>query len=122
MYNSFANWINPILAENYFEGVEAFNFNLYEDCENGEVVFSVQLIGAPSYDADDSDWACEEIFSTGENLFRLPDCNDWEVCLQDFKKIIEEYLKKGEYANTLMCTKAVAYGFVDGDLEIAYEA
>lgn len=122
MYNSFSDWLDSVLAENTFAGVKAFNFNLYEDCENGNAVFSVQLIGAPAYDAEDSDWACEEIFSTGENLFYISDCDDWDECLQIFADLLEEYFEKGKYANKLKDSEAVAYGFVDGDLEIAYEA
>ncbi len=121
MYNSFEKWVNPILADNSFAGVKAFNFNLYEDYDGDNVVFNVQMIGAPSYDADDSEWACEEIFSTGENLFRIPDCDDWEICLELFGKIVADYLAKGKYADVLMSSEAVAYGFVDGDLEIAYQ-
>lgn len=123
MYNSFEKWLNPILTENSFVGVKAFNFNLYEDYNDDDnIVFTVQLIGVSSYDADNPDWACEEVFSTGENLFQIPDCDDWEVCLEIFQKLIEEFLEKSDYANTLLKSDAVTYGFVDGDLEIAYQS
>ena len=122
MYNSFENWLSLFLTENSFEGVKAFNFNIYEDYVDDTIAFTVQLIGAPSYDADNSDWACEEIFSTGENLFQIPNCDDWEICLEILKKLIEEFLEKSTYANILLKSDAVTYGFVDGDLEIAYQA
>lgn len=119
---NFENWLNLILEENSFDGVKAFSFNLYEDYREDDTAFSVQLIGAPAFDADNSDWACEEVFSTGENLFQMPDCDDWEACLEVFKNIIDEYLNNGKYADVLLNAEAVAYGFVDGDLEIAYQA
>lgn len=122
MYNSFEKWLNSILKENSFEGVKAFNFNLYEDYNDDNIVFTVQLIGASSYDADNPDWACEEVFSTGENLFQIPDCDSWEICLEIFQKLIEEFLEKSNYANVLLKSDAVTYGFVDGDLEISYQA
>ena len=122
MYKLFEKWLNSILVENTFEGVKAFNFNLYEDYDENNTVFMVQLIGAPSYDSDNSDWACEEIFSTGENLFQIPNCNDWEVCLQIFEEAIKRFITDGKNANVLLKSEAVTYGFVDGDLEIAYQA
>lgn len=122
MNKKFENWLDPILAENSFDSVRAFNFNLYEDCIDNNLVFSVQLIGAPSYDSCNSDWACKEVFSTGENLFQISDCNDWKVCLMVFDKIIKNYLKNGKFANVLLESVAVTYGFVDGDLEVAYQS
>ena len=121
MYNLFEKWLNSILVENTFEGVKAFNFNLYEDYDEHGTVFMVQLIGAPSYDSDNSDWACKEIFSTGENLFQIPNCNDWEVCLQIFEEAIKRFITEGKNANVLLESEAVTYGFIDGDLEIAYQ-
>lgn len=120
MYKSFNIWLNSLLSNATFDGVKAFNFNLYEDCYDENTVFSVQLIGAPSYDADNPDWACVEIFTTGENLFQITNCNDWEECLVVFDKIIKDYLKNGKFSNVLLESIAVTYGFVDGDLEVAW--
>ena len=55
-------------------------------------------------------------------MFHIPDCNDWEKCLVVFDKIIKDYLKKGKFANVLLESVAVTYGFVDGDLEVAYQS
>lgn len=41
MNENFENWLNPILAGNSFDGVKAFNFNLYEDYDNDKTVFTV---------------------------------------------------------------------------------
>ena len=37
-----------------------FFFNIYEDGGN---TFSIELIGAGSFDKGNSDWACDEVFT-----------------------------------------------------------
>ena len=91
------------------EEVVAFNFNLYEDDEE-----ELQIVGCPSYDANDSDWACDDIFSSEEDLFHF-ESEDWETALEDFQAILEEYLASGA-KNALTDSKYIAMGFVDGDL------
>ena len=121
-YTAFAAWLDAALGvESLPEEIVAFNFNLYESAEDAEPpLFDVQLIGAPSYDPDDSDWACEEIFSTGENLFTGA-AEDWETFLADVIKLAEEYLSCGQYADFLRSKQALTAGFVDGDLEVVFE-
>ena len=36
------------------------------------------------------------------------------------KKMIEDYMKIGEYSNNLRQLQAVGIGFVDGDIELIY--
>ena len=48
--------------------VAAYNFNLYEHHRS----FAIQLIGAIRFDSDDPGWACDEAFSSGEDLFEIP--------------------------------------------------
>lgn len=121
-FTVFSAWLDTALsAEPLSEEIVAFNFNLYESSEDAEPpLFEVQLIGAPSYDAEDSDWACEEIFSTGENLFTLS-ADDWEACLADVIELAEQYLAAGQYADLFRSKKALTVGFVDGDLEVVFE-
>ena len=42
------------------DGIEAFCFNIYEDGGN---TFSIELIGAGSFDKGNSDWVCDEVFT-----------------------------------------------------------
>ena len=119
MYNNFRDWLNDILQNNRFENVKAFNFNLYEDAdENDSPFFSVQLIGAPFYNPENDDWACNELYSSEENLFIIDNCEDWEDCLDIATKLIREYLYDEKCSVVLRLAEVVAVGFVDGDLEV----
>ena len=33
--------------------------------------YDVQLISANMFDESDDDWACEELFTTGEDIFKI---------------------------------------------------
>lgn len=48
--------------------VEAISFNLYED--NGDK-WSVELVGTSTFDENNSDWACNEVYTTRENPYVL---------------------------------------------------
>jgi hypothetical protein len=116
IFKNFSIWLNNILENNDFSDVIAFNFNLYE----GEDSFQVQLIGTDSFDENDDDWACDEVF-TSENLFiiqRSITGQKWDEGLAYIKKIVEEYLKSSSSSKVLKEKDAVAIGFVDGDLEV----
>lgn len=118
-YTDFAGWLDIVLAPALPEGIKAFCFNLYEDAEDAHL-FAFQLIGAPSYDPMMPDWACEEVYSTGEYLF-LHRSVSWETCLEDGEALIRRYLNLGLYRSKLLAADAVAVGFVDGDLVAVYE-
>ena len=107
----FQTWLEKQLEKPIPAEVIAFNFNLYEE---DETEFDVQIVGCPSYDADDSDWACDAIFSSEEDLFHFSS-KDWETALEDFQAILENYLASG-VKNALTDSKYIAMGFVDGDL------
>ena len=116
MLNKFSSWVDRILLENASTPVAAYNFNLYQHEEG----FAIQLIGAKSFDQSDSDWACDEAFSSGEDLFELPAVGDWQDCLRVAKSLVEQYLETGKQALRLKASRAVGVGFVDSDLEIVY--
>ena len=118
-YEAFETWLNKYLILDISPEVKAINFNLYESSA-GEDEFDVQLIGAPQYDRDNPDWACNAIFSTGEDLCSIK-AVDWEDCLQIVIEYIQKYLSFGIYAKKLKDFLAVTVGFVDGDLEIILE-
>lgn len=118
-YTDFAEWLDIVLAPALPEGIRAFCFNLYEDAEDAHL-FAFQLIGAPGYDPLMPDWACEELYSTGEYLF-LHRSLTWESCLEEGEDLIRRYLTLGLYREKLLAADAVAVGFVDGDLTTVYE-
>lgn len=120
VYKDFTTWLDNIIEKDLPEGIEAYNFNLYE----GKESFHVQLIGAGSFSLDDEDWACDELFSSKENIFviaRSITGNSWEQGLNYCFQLVKQYLESGKYTKLLKASKAVGVGFVDGDIEIIYQ-
>ena len=117
MYIDFEAWLNDILDKNSPLGGAAINFNIYEDEDS---FWSIQLISAEYFDENDDDWCCEEVFTTGEDLYTWKQNSDWMEVMQSSCDMIKRYLEEGKYADELKKFEAVAAGFVDGDLAILY--
>ncbi len=118
MGEEFAKWLGIVLAEGLPDEAAAVCFNVYEDGGDG---WSIQLIAAAYFDEDDEDWACDEVFTTGEVLFRWQEKAKWNKALKTAKELISDYLENGRYAEILKQFDAVACGFVDGDIQILYK-
>ena len=101
---------NEVIPEN----IVALNFGIFES-ENG---YCVYLIGSESYDVDDDDWACDEVFTTRDQPFVIECESDWELVETFFISLVNEYLSSGKYAGKLKEYQAIGIGFVDGDLQI----
>ena len=112
---NFKKWLSNQMEKIAFEGIVAFNFNLYE--EENEGSFSAQLVGCSRFDENDEDWACSVVFSSDEDLYRF-NSNDWEDALNEFIETLKEYLQNNPNSELLKSGKHIAVGFVDGDLEI----
>ena len=117
MYNEFEAWLDGALSVELPEDIVAFNFNLYEDGDN---LWSIELIGASSFDAEDPDWACDEVFTNREEPLSWSAETDWENVLETMTVYVEKYLEEGKYADMLKSYDAVGIGFVDGDITIVY--
>ncbi len=116
----FSEWLSQYLALELREQIKAFNFNLYE----GEDDYHVQLIGSETLPEEDDDWACDEVFTTGEDVFlvsRKQAGSEWEEGLEFITKLVKWYLEHGNYANVLKRVKVVGIGFVDGNIDIIYK-
>ncbi len=119
-FKLFSYWLNQVLEQEIPKGIKAFNFNLYEGEED---TYDIQLIGSDEFDEDDSDWACTEYFTSGENICyikRTDEIAHWEQGLSYITKLVERYLQEGKDADTLKNVSAIAIGFVDGDLDILH--
>jgi hypothetical protein len=103
-------WLTPHLQALPTEA-KALCLNLYESEEEGE--FDAQLVACAAYDREDPDWACEDIFSTGEELFGFSS-EDWEAALDLMLETMSEAIADGILPDAI---EYVAVGFVDGDLE-----
>ncbi|MCR4796659.1 MAG: hypothetical protein K5898_16085 [Ruminococcus sp.] len=124
IYEEFARWLDDLLENNDMpEETKAFCFNLYEESDEDHI-YGAQLIAAGEFDPDDKDgdWACEEVWSSEENIFTVDtsdeDDTGWSHALELFKEMVEEYLKNGKYSEIIKGAKGVAIGFVDGELEL----
>jgi len=119
-YIEFEKWLDKLLLNESFENVIAFSFNLYE----GIGTFHMQLIGADEFDLDDEDWVCEEVFTSGEDIFvvdRQESGEEWQSGLQFMTNLVQQYLDMSNNARILHDKTAVAIGFVDGDIDILYQ-
>lgn len=121
MYQKIAEWLDNILIQEIPEEIVAFCFNLYEDGDNQ---WSMELVGTDEFDEEDEDWVCEEVtdFGSREDNMVWTSSKDWEEVLREMTTELKQYLKKGKYADKLKSKEGVGVGFVDGDIEIIYQA
>ena len=110
MKKELITWLTPHLQALPAEA-KALCLNLYESEEEGE--FDAQLVACAAYDREDPDWACEDIYSTGEELFGFSS-EDWEAALDLMLETMSEAIADGILPDAI---EYVAVGFVDGDLE-----
>ena len=118
-YMRFQRWLNIILSVEFPDTVEAISFNLYEDEKNS---WSIELIGAGSFDEDDEDWTCDEVITTREDAFSIRYSGTWQEVQEMFSSYIRYYLDKGVFADRLKKYRGIAIGFVDGNTSILYRA
>lgn len=115
--SSFYEWLEDALKK-ISGDVEAINFNLYED--NGDK-WSVELVGTSTFDENNSDWACNEVYTTRDNPYVLTKKSDWKAIENLFTTFLLNYLERGKYAHILKECRGIGIGFVDGDLSILYK-
>ena len=121
IYEAFVNWLDNILENNDMPNeTVSFCFNLYEESTE-DSVYAVQLVACEIFDENNPDWACEECWSSEEDIFcvELSDEaeKDWKAAQKLITSWVEEYLGNGKYAD-ILTSKPVGIGFVDGDVEI----
>lgn len=115
----FAEWLDAALRRPIPPEVRAFNFNLYEGVTR---TWDIELIGASSFDPNDSEWACDATFSYPEMFFMSQDVtgDQWEQGLAAAIDLVATYLRIGEHRNMLRQSLGIGVGFVDGDLTILW--
>ena len=115
--NTFATWLETSLAASIPEEVVAYTFNLAEP-------WCIEVVGCDRYDADDPDWACEEVFRPDIGDLDLPSeifGDDWETVLQRSISMVSQHLDGATPASQILkASKAVAIGFVDGDSHLLW--
>ena len=120
MYQEMEKWIDSLQLQTVSEEIAAFCFNLYDGCDDEN--WSMELIGAPSFDEENEDWACDEVsdFDSRNPVFKWKKNARWEEIHADMVALLGKYLEEGKFAQILKSKTAVAVGFVDGDLEILF--
>ena len=119
LYDELKPWLNSIFKADISYDVAALSFNLYDDGKN---MWSMEVVGTSSFDADDSDWACDEVtdFGTRANSFKWKEKAEWETVLSKFEDALKKYLWTSPYAGKLKAVRGIGVGFVDGDLKLIY--
>lgn len=115
----FDKWLDDVLESDLPVEMVAVNFNLYDD---GEGQWSIEMIGANHFSEEDADWACDEVFTTREEPFCWEQEASWDEIQEQAADAIRQYLEEGTYAQTLKQYEAIGLGFVEGELELIYQA
>ena len=114
-YSELETWLNEVMRMTIPDDVVAFCFNLYEDANKS---WTLELIGASSFDTTDNDWACDEVFTTRDKPLTWHDDKEWQDVQIMTIKMIKDYIEKGKYGKALKERQGLAVGFVDGDLTL----
>lgn len=120
----FEKWLFESLQFHLPLEIKAFSFNLFELYSDEEITFGIELIGSNTFDKNNPDWACDEIWEPINRQVFIPtsySTSDYEICLDKMKTLIEMILKSNRYiSEKLQQCEAIAIGFVDGDLHLIY--
>lgn len=112
------SWIDKVFSKDIPTQVVAICFNLYEDADNQ---WSIEMVGTSSFDTEDSDWACDEVFDTRDDLQSWGQESSWEEIQQNICEQIKEYLISGMYSEKMKRYVGIGVGFVDGDINVIYQ-
>jgi len=122
----FGAWLEAGLFKPVPNSVRGFAFNLFESGLGCGAKFGIELVGANRFDADDADWACDETWEPEDRHLLIPDDYsgvDWAPCLAKMKALVQKELRGPTHAaKMLQSRQGVGIGFVDGELEIVWEA
>lgn len=121
MNQEIAAWLDAVLEQEIPAAVAAFCLNLYDD---GDDNWSIELVGAGRFDPNDPDWPCDEVtdFGTREDPLSWEETANWEKILETATAACADYLAHGSKADVLKSKAAVGIGFVDGEIQLLFEA
>jgi hypothetical protein len=115
--NTFATWLEAGFRASIPSEVVAYTFNLAEP-------WCIEVVGCERYDADDPDWACDEVFRPDHGTLELPSDifgDDWETVLERSIEMLNRFLEGDTNASKILKeSQAVAIGFVDGDSHLIW--
>lgn len=125
IYEAFSEWLDSQLENDMPENTKAYNFNLYEESIEDHI-YGIQIVATDRFDENDDEWACDEVWTSGEDIFCIDTSDEDDTgpqfALELITGLVREYLEDGQNADKLKSSIAVGIGFVDGDLDIIYKA
>ena len=116
---AYAKWLDAICQRPIPPDAVAFCVNLYDSSGAGS--WDAELIGSPTFDPLNEDWACDDIFNSGpRDRFELPTSvvgGGWEAAMQLFADWTRSFCADpANHGDVLRQSRAVAVGFVEGSL------
>ena len=112
----FDQWLTRVSnQEKPSDSVIAYNIGLFETPTG----YSAYLVGASTFDEQDGDWACEEVFTPSERYFPLSllEPQTWDVVLAQVIEAPRRFLRSKAGEDSFFArAKAVTVGFDDGEL------
>lgn len=118
-YKDFSLWLDNVLENGIPEITAALCFNLYEESV-GDHTWAAQAAFCEKFDSEDytGGWACYA--QLVDEMYIWDSDEDWQCAEKTAASLIEEYLKVGKFRNELLELQGVAYGFVDGDINLVH--
>lgn len=121
---SFITWLNSCLEPQIPDAVCAFSFNLNQPAFEPDVKFGIELVGAGTFDKEDPDWPCNEVWEPTNRGISIPlqySGDAWEPCLAKMKALLLQQIESDSpAAKKMKSVSGVGIGFVDGDLEVLW--
>lgn len=130
----FEEWVDKVIEKCPTQKAKGYVFNIYD---NGNKNYSVEIVATKSFNEEDEDWACDELWASREHcpefMFKS---KSWEIALKEITDYVKDYLDYRERVdsngNKRLDSKyysvftgensAVAVGFVEGDLNVLYSS
>lgn len=109
-------WLN-LIDQPAPSDIIALNIGIFET-ESG---YSLYMIGTNSYDENDDDWACNELFAPDEKYFEISKSDLKDMDEEEFQDVVKNVLEvytedKMQNLSSLFYNKIITLGFDEGNL------
>ncbi|WP_150131436.1 hypothetical protein [Caulobacter mirabilis] len=118
----FEAWLALSLANGLPSEVVAISPNLFQPALKEDARFGVELIGVSSFDANNPDWPCDEVWEPSQRSLTIPadfSGERWEDCLERTQTLLARYVADDRF-RILKGIQAIGIGFVDGETHLVW--
>ena len=119
-YAGFEAWLDRLFSRETPDGVVALSFNLYEGADVGS--WSAELIGTSEFDSESDGWASSEVFTARDCVLDWEEASDLLRIQSRLRDYALRYLREGRYGARMKAYRAVALGFVTGELLLLHRS